>query len=202
MGKKKRKVIEAHRGLLAFYSGYFEAALSDEFIKAGEQKVYLEDQDPSVVNAFVKWCYSRQISPRYDEKGAKYRPLFDLWVFGNHHTVPLLQNELCATIVHQHAEDDASFSIELDRVYLATHPGAPLRRLVMALLASDCDIDKHMSPEGNSHFCRDALVDLVLALYAMVNEKQSHPAAPGELYRWDLCQFHVHEEGVKCPEKA
>jgi hypothetical protein len=86
-----------HRGLLKFYSGYFQAALDGGFAEAQSRVIKLETEEPAVFEEFVLWLYTktpRAESTTRDNCLQHYESTTKLWIFADRRDIPLLMNEM------------------------------------------------------------------------------------------------------------
>ena len=88
-----QKSFKACKGVLCFYSGYFDAAFNGQFQESTNDVVELKTEDPSIFQNFQYWLYTRRFSAEGHSKKVLYSDLIKLWVFGDAHSIPLLQNE-------------------------------------------------------------------------------------------------------------
>ncbi|KAK5740373.1 hypothetical protein LTR17_004636 [Elasticomyces elasticus] len=92
-----QKTFKAYKGVLSFYSSFFDAALNGQFLEAREGIIKLPTESPAIVEMFVHWANTR----RFCEDGKdpteviSYDTLAQLWVFGDAHEIPLCQNAVC-----------------------------------------------------------------------------------------------------------
>lgn len=87
----KAKIFKVHKGVLCFYSGYFDGALNGEFEEARKGAVLLDTEDVDVFECFVLWLYTRKL-----DDGSKcmksFRPTCELWAFADRRQIPMLMN--------------------------------------------------------------------------------------------------------------
>ncbi|KAK5688678.1 hypothetical protein LTS10_000656 [Elasticomyces elasticus] len=92
-----QKTFNAYKGVLSFYSSFFDASLNGQFLEAREGIIKLPTEDPAIVEIFVHWTNTRRFCE--DDKDSmevmSYDTLARLWVFGDAHEIPLCQNAVC-----------------------------------------------------------------------------------------------------------
>ncbi|KAK5699089.1 hypothetical protein LTR97_006738 [Elasticomyces elasticus] len=95
-----QKTFKAHKGVLAFYSSWFNAALNGKFREALEGTVKLPTEDPAVVQLFIYWTKTRRFCKVHEDPMGviSYDSLARLWVFGDSHEIPLLQKAVCDVV--------------------------------------------------------------------------------------------------------
>ncbi|KAK4546525.1 hypothetical protein LTR36_001742 [Oleoguttula mirabilis] len=79
---------EAHRGVLCYYSGYFQRAFNGKFAEAQEGEVTLPTEDPAVFEVFLYWLYNKRFSP--NSELLESTTICKLWIFGDAHNMPFL----------------------------------------------------------------------------------------------------------------
>ncbi|KAK4896993.1 hypothetical protein LTR27_005240 [Elasticomyces elasticus] len=55
-----QKTFKAYKGVLSFYSSFFDASLNGEFLEAREGIIKLPTEDPAIVGIFVHWTNTRR----------------------------------------------------------------------------------------------------------------------------------------------
>ena len=91
-GGSNQRTLAIHRTLLTSRSKFFEAAFNGSFKEAGEKRMVLPEDDPSLFDDFVYWLYKDSLP------GAPYRrdpvPLFPLYTLADRYDIPALQAEI------------------------------------------------------------------------------------------------------------
>lgn len=183
-----------HKGLLCFYSGYFQAALNGRFDEARENVVNLASQSPATFLKFQHWLYSRRISLSHDFPSAMHE-LVDLWIFGDAHAVLLLQNEVINLLQQFLVDRWVSPWLVVSRAYDNTVTHAPLRRILIDFIGATGSahwISKNAPEELDCN--REALLDLL----GKVTDPKLKLQERNEIERWWMCHYHIHEESTKC----
>ncbi|TKA82640.1 hypothetical protein B0A55_00736 [Friedmanniomyces simplex] len=57
---ESQRTFQAHKGVLAFYSGYFDTALNGRFREATDGAGKLTTEDPTSFDIFLRWAYTRR----------------------------------------------------------------------------------------------------------------------------------------------
>ena len=170
---EKKRTFEVFKGVLCFYSGYFNAALNGRFIEAQEGIVKLPTEDPEIFELFRHWIHTRCLfeSTLAPDRLLPFSTIVELWVFCDAHEVPMLQNEV-ANIMMQKILGARTFPDPETLIYVSdnTVETSPLRKLL--------DEVGPFLP-----WRRDGWLD------EWFDELRSRD--------W-RCQGHVHEEGVTC----
>lgn len=191
-----------HKGVLAFYSGYFDACLNGEFAEARRGAVDLLEDDPETFKHFVAWLYTRQlpIDHEAEEAGAfeQWKHIFRLWVFADERQVPLLANRCINGLRELFAVRWSVPIHELNFVDENTLPESKLRRFYIYYITIVAGLK--VKDEHRHHYPGDALWDMLILSYG----KDTSKCMPSnEVLAWDLCQYHQHEDGVRClPEST
>lgn len=196
-----KRTFYPHRDLLAFYSGYFRAALNGRFTESRTKVIKLETEEPAVFEGFLLWlytCKARTDVITEDNAGEYFTSIVKLWIFADRRIIPLMANDM---IDHLQQCVLTAWSIPtntINIVYSNTTEESALRRMLVnmyASLASD-DLASIMTHDAGDSI-KNFLIDLVRSLIADGPRK---PLLTKEQYkRVEMCpRFHVHEEGVKC----
>jgi len=189
---KEKKAYTLHKDLLCFYSDYFRAALNGNFKEAAERKLELPDVAIPLFEAFQVWLYTRDLQGPTDTTEI-YHFLASMWLLGDQHQIPLLQNQAMNGIFAKLVETNLfSFSM-IPLVYEKTVAGCPLRKAVMEIVAWTMDF-KDWSP-STMGWTVECLSDLVLAIHETRLRKEF--VWPG-LPQRDKCFFHIHGKDEHC----
>lgn len=219
------KIFRLHKGVLRFYSGYFDRALGGGFLEAKNGVVNLETEDASIFEMFQYWLYNRRFHPvcqtmsalytslrgwppvspfadlatqlqdaESDVKDTPWAQLAQLWVFGDAHEVPMLQNVVVGLIHKKVISTWVVPTGEVDYIYSNTLVGSKLRLYVTAIIGNTGDAQSKMQVKDEGYFCKEALGDLLRVTWVVGFKKSSKD----DVAKWDMCQYHVHEKGTKC----
>lgn len=142
-----------------------------------------------VFERFQVWLYTR----RLDSVNTSCNMMARLWVFGDQHQIPLLQNYLMDGIFEKRIKH-YTFSVEMvSTAYDNTPVESPLRRAVIEI-ASTLNLQDPAFPSLDPvHWSVESLTDLVRAV-------DSRPKGLGQyqLRVRDKCFFHVHGKDERC----
>ncbi|THW56372.1 hypothetical protein D6D20_08756 [Aureobasidium pullulans] len=193
----KKKSYSLHKGLLCFYSDYFRAAFNGSFKEATDGKIELMEVEPEVFDIFQVWLYSRRLQTSEDSFPS-YTTLAQLWVFGDKHQIPLLQNEVMDGIFAKEAK--LVFHTKLvNLAYEQTPVGSPLRKAVIEIVGHRMRLQENdggaLELSCQSDWSVESLIDLVRVLDKIRKEnKVVYPTMPVR----DKCFFHVHGKDEHC----
>lgn len=206
-GEDKR-TFRVFKGVLCFYSGYFNAALNGRFIEAQQHAVKLETEDPKIFDMFRHWIHNRCFfeSTLAPSRLLSFRLIAGLWIFGDAHEVPMLQNEVVNVMI-QKIQESLSFPSIDDLIYINenTVESSTLRSLLADILlvlyakelvwaSLDPDRPDELFPGGNLQGTQQPLAPMRLVRRFGLSYKQLQ--LPG----W-YCKGHVHSDGVQCPRR-
>ncbi|KAF7193325.1 Kelch-like protein 10 [Pseudocercospora fuligena] len=190
------KVFDVHKSILCFCSGYFRTAFNGRWKEAQEGAIDIPSISPDIFKHFIHWAYSRQFEvPAKDGKGTDFEVLLKLWVFGDAHEIPMLQN-MAITTLHRTIlkQWQAPSGFGMQYVFENTMPQSQLRRFLIDVWAGTCDFNILKSKGVMDTWCKDALIDLLQIVWRKEWQRSSKEA----LEKWDMCEYHVHEQGVRC----
>ena len=182
--------------MLCFYSGYFDSACNGSFRESKAKNVSPITEGIEVFRTFIYWMYHRRFYENSTEEVSKtkWETVIRLWVFGDAHAIPMLQNAVI-DLLHKKVLADWRVPIaEICLIYDSTPPGSVLRRYVIDIVAKTGYADTVVKPEYEQYWCKDALIDLVRMVWDPTLKTQGKV----DVRNWSMCEYHVHEEGVKC----
>lgn len=195
-----------HKGLLCFYSDFFRAAFEGSFKEATERKIELPDVDIDTFEAFQVWLYSQSFrstedvqDPSQASKLASFQTLASLWVFGDKHQIPLLQNGAMDAMIQRNLEERA-FDVEVVRIaYESTMVNSPLRRFAIDICVFKLNHGQGEKSIFSDHDClecwsSEALVDFACRVSKAWENKLPRRELPDK----DKCHYHVHATGEHC----
>ena len=185
-----------HEGILCFYSDYFKGALKGEFLEARKGVVVLETEEAAVFARFQYWVYGRRFChiSETETKAVSWSEVAKLWVFGDSHNIPLLQNQVIDLMKRKVIDLWENPVHELDYIYQNTIPGAALRKFSIDVIGRTSGLDEVSRQDLDELFDKEALIDLVEVIWKTNKPKWYR----GDVDKLDMCQYHVHEEGTKC----
>ncbi|KAK3645704.1 hypothetical protein LTR56_008891 [Elasticomyces elasticus] len=198
VGTKRKKPFTLHRGVLSFYSGYFEAAMKETFKEGSEGVIELPNENVSTFEPFVRWLYTRKL-PETPATGDDIRNLINLWLFADRRECPLLANQVLDAVRDAIVRRWQVPAIELRNIYENTSESSGLRRLFLYIISrighSNLLIDVH-----REKWPAEALWDLLKCVWQLKEDKAQN-MSKNDIAKLDMCQFHTHEKGVECPKK-
>lgn len=184
---------------MCFYSGYFEAALRDGTFKEGRiGELGLPDEEVDTFAKFVGWLYNGATLAPIGDSGA----LCKLWTFADRRRIPLLANHVINMLRDDVVEHWRLPVEQLRFIYENTLPNAGLRRLVVMLISRTCSGPSIMGDENRRYWPADAVWDVLTAVWRLKQERKVNRIEKDELMTLDLCEYHVHPEGVRCKPKC
>ncbi|KAK4896983.1 hypothetical protein LTR27_005230 [Elasticomyces elasticus] len=187
-----------HRGVVGYYSGYFEAAMKNTFREGQEGVIKLPTEEVVVFEQFVRWLYTRKL-PESPVSVDTSRWLCDLWLFADRRECPLLANEALDAVRDETIRAWRLPTLQLTNVYDNTAEGAGLRRFVIFLI-SQIGGSSNLDEAYRSNWPREALWDLAKCLWKLKEDKASNMSKEN-LAKLSTCAYHTHESGVECPKK-
>jgi hypothetical protein len=218
-----------HRGLLGFYSGYFQAALDGGFAEAKSGVIKLETEEPAVFEEFMMWLYTktpRAESTTKDNCLQHYESTTKLWIFADRREIPLLMNEMIDSFQQSVLVGWATNIMPnkvINNIYENTPEGSALRRMLTNMywcMGSSAQADAiAKNPEDFPHEFLAELAhycwitrrrgqrgqNLLVWPHKELKEPVPRPRLSKERYKtFGMCLFyHVHENrvGVICAEK-
>ena len=152
------------------------------------------DERVETFRAFNTFIYTRKLNDT-DETELDWTTLVQLWIFGDKHLVPALQNQTINVLMKKQIKMQVIPVYQLGQVYQNTLPDSPLRKLFTDWSAYKGSIQKITAPELNDQWPRDALFDLIGALAAKGRDQIGVYKLPEERGK---CHYHVHAEGESC----
>lgn len=196
-----KKFFFLHKGILSFYSGYFRAALSDDFLEAVQGFIDLPTEDVSLFERFVGWLYNKNIDLPKEVPDA-FQLICSLWAFADRRQVPLLMNAMVNalrdTVVSSWISPDAQVSY----IYEHSTGASGMRRAAVEIISSTA-ISGLDDESNRQQWPKEAVWDVLKAIVAKRNSKRCVTfASKNDVAKLDMCQFHCHEEGVKCSEAS
>ncbi|KAH0009655.1 hypothetical protein KCU78_g10623, partial [Aureobasidium melanogenum] len=195
---KNKKAYTLHKDLLCFYSNYFRAAFNGSFKEAAERKLELPDVEKHVFEAVQLWLYTRKLQ-KPTEISRCYEFLVGLWIFGDQHQVPLLQNQVMDEIFAIHKATKSISSHLVGTIYAKTLAGSPLRKAFIEIIAWTVGIEPtpgtFLTDGHSQYWTSESFIDLVLAInQSRLSKTVKFPDLP----KRDKCFFHVHGKDEHC----
>jgi hypothetical protein len=185
----QRKAYNVHKDLLCFYSDYFRAAFHGSFKEAKERKIELPSVEEDIFENFQLWLYTR----RLDFTELSFGTLVSLWIFGDQHEIPLLQNCVIDGLFEKQTKENQFDYSVATLVYDNTLPGSPLHRAITEIGASyvwDEDSESFPNP---MHCPAEHLIDLIRAEARLPKDGEQY-----SLLARTKCFFHIHGKDEHC----
>ncbi|KAK5118277.1 hypothetical protein LTR62_002790 [Meristemomyces frigidus] len=145
-GREGTKTLELHKGLISFYSTYFDRALNGSFKEAASGVVKPILGGIRTFEIFQYWLYRQCLPPDLGRRGNGETAWDDftmLWVFGDVHIFPLLQNATLDALKRSMAEKWVVPIPHVESVYTLTAPGSVLRRFYIDTISLTMEMGKH-----------------------------------------------------------
>jgi hypothetical protein len=190
---KEKKPYTLHKELLCLYSDDFRAAFNGSFKEATERKIELPDVETSLFDEFQVWLYTQDLQgPTGQSEQLHF--LANMWIFGDQHQIPLLQNYAMDKIFAKRIECNSFAVAVIPKVYKKTMAGSPLRKAVIEIVGSVMKLDD-WKIENTSGWTVEPLTDLMLAVHQTRLDKDvTFPDPP----KRDKCFFHIHDKDEHC----
>lgn len=192
------KTFKLHKGVLTFYSGYFEKALNGQFREAHSSVVEISDTNANVFETVLYWLYNRRFTAAAEDHTIDWDTIVDLWIFGDAHDVPLLQNTAINALHQKVVKEWIVPTAQIVPVYENTVHGSQLRQYLIDAFGKLGGHDVHLAKGEEYLWTKEALCDLVRVIWFAGTQRPTKEAVS----KWDMCQYHVHREGVKCGSNA
>ncbi|KAF2768122.1 hypothetical protein EJ03DRAFT_295198 [Teratosphaeria nubilosa] len=195
------RIFRAHKDLLNFYSGYFQAATNGKFVEAEKGRIYLPNDDVYTVHDFMTWLYTRDV-PRGSGWCTIYSRLCKLWIWASLLEVPLLANMVIDAIRDENVRTWRLPTNQIKLIWENTAAGSKLRAMI-AMLFGTYSLDRNITSEINrSSWVADAIWDVLKVVLERQRKGVTKQPTKEELSGMDLCDYHIHGEGVKCAKKV
>lgn len=153
-----------HKGLICFYSDYFDRAFNGAFKEASDKSVSLPNECQHLFAIFRGWLYTRELRDA-DDRVAQNLPcdvLVKLWVLGDKYLVPLLQNHVVDIYRLKDLQMWSPQMRFLPYVYANTPPDSILRSLVISLIVLKGSTDV-MNACNEAFWTKESLMDYIKA---------------------------------------
>lgn len=194
-----------HKGLLCFYSDFFRAALNGSFKEAKDRRIELPEVDIDVFEAFQVWLYTQNL-PKNEVVPTKVYPewplLIKLWIFGDGHQIPLLQNSVMDAIIDKVEKDNQIPIKELNLAYENTLPGSPLRKAFIDIMVyrsmmpgdKNCGSVESSCLAWSDDWPKQACLDVIAEMSRGWINKAPTPSTPTRKKGY----YHVQPRGEHC----
>lgn len=200
VGESDRKSFFLHRGLLAYYSGYFRAALQGNFREGKSGVIRLPTEDVATFQQFVHWLYTGRLPAERVSGLPTRKEACELWLLADRRNVPLLGN----LAVNAYRDLDASewiIPVATSRlIYDNTSESSGLRRLDTYLFAATVGEISMIDNDLRESYPADAVWEFMCGLIAFRKEHGANMLKQEDVRKLDLCGYHEHPEGQTCQE--
>lgn len=196
-----QRTFKVFNGVLCLYSGYFNAALNGRFKEAENGVVKLPTEDRIVFELFRQYIHTRRFyEPILDPSILlDYATITKLWVYGDAHDVPLLQNAVIDILIAKMKDTGALPNEDvLTYVWANTLESSCSRR---ALVGACLTVYPALACEDADDVVEDYQPDI----FEVASRRTTKLFRKTEMKKWASavgCDFHVHEEDVKCFERV
>ncbi|KAI4759558.1 hypothetical protein E4T52_02335 [Aureobasidium sp. EXF-3400] len=197
-----KKQYTLHKGLLCFYSDFFRAALNGSFKEATERKVELPEVQIDVFEAFQVWLYTQTFPKNETVPGKVYLEwnlLIKLWIFGDGHQIPLLQNNAMDAMLDKVRQDREVPVYSMTHAYENTTSKSHLRKALVDIIAYRATINVDAGVDSLfSNAAQYWPAQVSLDVIAEMERGWEKRASRYELPKRDKCHYHVHSGTEHC----
>ena len=212
-----KRTFQAFKGVLAFYSGYFDGAFNGRFVEARAGAVKLPTEDPLIFEIFLHWTNTRRFYESTLDPAVllSFDTIAALWIFGDAHEIPMLQNEvvdvfvlkLRGTMIRPERET-------IDFIWENTPEGSALQRLVIDFVSMLIESKMPtVERERCWRFERSGAARAASTAWYVEGETDANdflhqrpPLNPKprqwQAYGVSRCRWHAHGDGEKCGEDS
>ena len=157
----------------------------------------MPQEDPYLFEIVVSWCYTHKLQDMADKAGSEmgYLDLINLWIFGDKHIIPALQNAVMDAFMQKNAAVKHIPSCYILHIYENTMPRSQMRRVVIDLVAYTGGLDEYVECTKEKEYRHEeAWGDLVLVL----DKRDQKACELNALPKRGKCYYHVHNDGESC----
>lgn len=185
-----------HKGVAAFSSDYFEAAMKNTFKEGQNSCIEIADIDKTAFSQLVAWMYTR----KFEDYGGRqsYDALVSLYILADLFMVRFLGNIL---IDRMHAKSIAQNFYSpfiVTRSYNETPEKSPLRRFAIDLWVT-CSHANLAERTRQNDWGSEILCDIMQAMFEDRENIAKGVNSKERQLKMDLCKYHTHKEGERCP---
>ncbi|KAI5356812.1 Putative BTB/POZ domain-containing protein [Septoria linicola] len=193
------RTFPVHKGILVFYSGYFEGALrpTSAFSEAATGIVDFSDEDPAIVERFVHWLYVRKGALNAEDYDGDFfmDMLCDLWVFADRRQVPLLMNDTVDTMRDEIVRTWTIPTRQLSYLYENHTADSNMRRFCFEVVGK-AGVTGLLTNKKRSVYNKHVLWELLKVAW---NRELQDYWRKEDVQALELCpRYHHHEEGMTC----
>lgn len=171
--------------------------MNGDFTEARNGKLVLPIEKIDTFGHFCSWIYTRRLPSldEFEDEDCFDSCLIRLWIFGDAHVVPLLQNEAANRLLKRMVQE-WEFPADSNLAILLQYdtPVPPLRNQGMDFISNSGGYELVLKNLTET-WSRDALADLMNRVVFCGGLKYTDPDT---VRAWDKCKYHAHEARVKC----
>lgn len=132
-----KEIFTVHKHLICDKSPFFDAACNGGFLESAENMVHLPEDQPVIVELFLDWLYTGEFaSPEAESANLiSWHNTAALYIFADKIQIQDLRNAVIDVWVKYAEHSRGNPMREAAYVYSNTPPGAPLRRLLVEMVA-------------------------------------------------------------------
>jgi hypothetical protein len=202
-------VFYMHRGLLCFYSGYFNNLLNGSFKEGGSNTHTLSDVSSATFTMFYNWMYTGRVvgCDQAVDADLNFEDILNVYIFADFHMIPQLKNKTLELFwLHgtKYWEVDVKLSSE---IYDLTSESDPLRRLHIDIIVETCGLDDWH--EDQECMPKEVIVDLFDSYRKLCIAPGSMPGLKVGISDWilktkkEFCKrYHEHADNSRYDENA
>ena len=183
-----------HKGLLCYQSGYFKAALSEDFKEGQENEIILDDEDLETVESFNEWLYTGKLPPANDKaREVLGYVLCKLYVFGEKRLVPELQNAIIDNLAFYGSDVLQAKSVRY--VWINTAETSSFHSFLVEWYVQKANIKDLFARDSNVRELYPAHFVLEVAASLHRELTSGWPTScwePTEIK--SLCKYHIHDD--------
>lgn len=193
-GKKVEATFTLHKGVAAFSSDYFEAAMKkDTFEEAKNNCIELRDiKNIRAFGQLVGWMYTRDL----DESGNETY-LIDLWILADRFMVPFLGDLVINKIRDKSIVTSAMDEPLLLAAYKDSTENSGFQRFTIDLWLLTY-WDQLGEQFKKSKLTKEMICDVLIAYQKHKAEFRDHWDWKVRVRRMNLCAYHSHKAGERC----
>lgn len=196
-GRKIEARFTLHKGVAAFSSDYFEAAMKKGTFKEGKDScIEIADVEKRCFSQLVAWMYHRKFE---DYGGAdSYNALLALFIIADRFMIPFLGDVLINRMHEKALAEYPPLLPLVDVAYDNTQEGSGLRRFAIDLWVKSSSKMLVKRTRGTD-WDREILCDVMEAMFEDRDDLASGAGWKARLLKMDLCKYHAHKEDERCP---
>lgn len=160
-----------HKDLICAKSPVFEAACNGNFIEGIQGIVRLPEDKPETFVLLLEWLYTERVAESDNAKVVDWHGIASLYVLAEKLQIHEIKNSVVDTWIRK-AEDTKEIPLhEVPYVYYNTPEGAPLRQLLVDMVA--CDGETESVRQAMDGLPWEFLLDLAVTLLRLRRQDAS-----------------------------